>query len=103
MQFAYNTFHNEFNLWPNIGNNELINLHNSTEFPLYDEMYRIIDEEIAKFGLPKPVLVSWLTKKEKETAKDELNKNPLPNISSIKDRFEKTNTKYPNVKFDYFG
>lgn len=81
----------------------MINLHNSTKFPLYDELYGIINEEIGKLKLPKPVLVSWLTIGEKNKAKNELNKNPRPNISSIKDRFEMADAEYPEVIFDYFS
>lgn len=70
--------------------------------PFYDQINDIINEEIAKLGVPKPYAVSWLeeTKEVKKKAiEDAAN---TPDISSIKNRFEQADAKYPQVEFDYF-
>lgn len=76
---------------------------NTTRFQLYDELYHIINAEIEKFQLPKPVLVSWLTDEDKEIAKVELENRQLPDISSICDCFANVHADYPKVNFNYFN
>lgn len=75
----------------------------TTRFQLYDELYEIISAKIDKFKLPKPVSVSWLNDKRKEEMEKELKNKQLPDISSIKDRFENIHTAYPKVNFNYFN
>lgn len=67
----------------------------------YDELYQIITENIDKFNLPTPVLVSWLTGEERDKVKEEIEQ--LPDISTIKDQFENINAEYPEVNYNYFA
>lgn len=70
--------------------------------PFYDQMYQVITEDIGKFKLPKPILVSWLTKDKRKEVEKELKNKPLPDITSIKNCFEKPDYKYPKANFTYF-
>lgn len=75
-------------------------VHAAQSKPFYDQINDIINEEIAKLKEPKPNLVSWLKKKDIQKALQDVANTP--DISSIKDRFERTGAKYPDVHFDYF-
>lgn len=75
-------------------------VHKDNKKSFYDQFYDVINGEIGKFKVAKPVLVSWLEKKDLEKAKSELRN--IPKISDIKDHFEKPDAKYPKVHFDYF-
>lgn len=68
----------------------------------YDQMYQVITKDIAKFKLPKPILVSWLPNDKRKEAEEELKNKQLPDIASIKDCFEKADYKYPKANFTYF-
>lgn len=101
-----NVFKGEINLWAVNGKHKFADYYyqdTNTIFPFYDDMFRIINEEIDKFELPKPVFVSWLTDAEREKAKKELERKQLPDISSIKNRFENVHAEYPEVDFNYFA
>lgn len=71
---------------------------NAPWIPFYDDLYHIINEEIEKYAVEKPAMVSWLTDKEKEVAK----LDSPPSISSEDFPFHQSKPKYPDVKFDYF-
>lgn len=103
VEFAKNAFKDEINLWANKNKRKLADFQDTTRFPLYDELYQIISEEIDKFKLPQPVLVSWLTDEENEKAKEKWQNEKLPDISSIKDRFENVDAEYPEVNYNYFA
>lgn len=82
------------------GKAKVIQAHTVQKKPFYDQINDIINEEIARLEEPKPNLVSWV--KEKDLRKAVSDAANTPDISSIKDRFEEADAKYPEVHFDYF-
>lgn len=82
------------------GKGKMVQAHTAQMKPFYDQLYDVINEEIAKLKLPKPKLVSWV--KEIDFKKAVMETANIPDISSIEDRFEKTDAKYPKVHFDHF-
>lgn len=66
-------------------------------------MYQTINREIEKFQLPKPVLVSWLSKEANKRGKEESTADVVACISSINDPLKMTETNYREVKPNYFG
>lgn len=70
---------------------------------MYDHLFQIISEEIAKLDLSKPVLVSWLTDEQRKEAIAELESSPTPDISSIKDPVVMLDAEYPEINFNYFS
>lgn len=78
----------------------MVHIHSHNKKSFYDHVYDVINEEIGKFELPQPILVSWVEEKDLEKAKSEL-KN-IPAISSIQDRFKEADATYPEVSFTYF-
>lgn len=77
---------------------------NDRRISIYDKLYQIINEEIAKYENGKPILVSWLTKQEEEKAMLDLETHPIPtNISFINDPFNQPMPKYKKVNFKYFS
>lgn len=69
-------------------------------FPFYDYFYQIINVEIEKLDVPKPILVSWL--KGEDNAKAKLELENIPDISSIRNQFGNGDAKYPKINFYYF-
>lgn len=98
---ARNAFKGEVNLWAKKGKRKWADFQDPTGFPFYDELYQIISEEIDKFQLSKPVLVSWLTDEDRVIAKEEIKQ--LPNISTIEEQFENVDAEYPDVNYNYFA
>lgn len=98
---ARNAFKDEVDLWKNKGKRKFADFQDTTGFSFYDELYQIISEEIDKFKLPKPVLVSWLTDEDRVIAKEEIKQ--WPNISTIEDQFENVDAEYPDVNYNYFA
>lgn len=84
----------------NEGEAKVVHTHTAQKKPFYDRVYDIINEEIARFEVPTPNLVSWVKGQDLKRAK--LDAANIPDISSIEDRFENTDAKYPEVHFDYF-
>ncbi|XP_031622978.1 uncharacterized protein LOC116340563 [Contarinia nasturtii] len=83
---------------------ESMNRDNGTRVSIYDKIYEIINEEIAKYKNGKPVLVSWLTEEEEEKALQDLEEHPIPtNITFITDPFNQPMLKYKSVNFEYFS
>lgn len=81
--------------------NNLLNGEN--ELSIYDQFYKLINNEIGKFKLPKPVLVSWLSREAKQKGKEESTDDAMTIISSIKDPLKMSDVNYPEVKPNYFG
>lgn len=80
------------------------NQNNNIEISIYDYLYQVIIEEIAKHEKVGPVLVSWLTAKEREQALRNLKKHPIPtDISFINDPFDQPMPKYETVNYEYFS
>lgn len=53
------------------------------QFPEYDVYYNWIDVEIHSFGLPEPVIFTWLKDEARDNAIADLNKFPTPNIKEL--------------------
>lgn len=73
------------------------------KFPDYNHWYKLVNDEIAKFDLPKPIMFSWLTNEERKAIID-LGEHLVQDITKIDDPSKKvfTTMKYPDVKRDYF-
>lgn len=73
------------------------------KIPHYNHWYRLVNDEIEKFDLPKPIMFSWLTNKQRQAVMD-LGEHLTPDITNIDDPSEKdfTTMKYPDVKLEHF-
>lgn len=108
VEFATHAFGGEIENWPprtpgaanHGGKAKVIQAHTAQKKPFYDQLNDIINEEINRLKVPTPNLVSWLNGEDFENAI--LDAANTPHISTIKNRFEKTDAKYPEVCFDYF-
>lgn len=67
--------------------------------PDYNGVYEIISEEIEKCH---PAVVSWLTAEERRIAMD-VASLPRPVIGSMNVPSGRTDIRYPNVDYEYFG
>lgn len=68
--------------------------------PNYDYFYKLVNDEINKFDLPKPIIFSWLKSSEqRKLAIADLKEHPAPNISNIK---IPSSWKYDEPDFYYF-
>lgn len=73
------------------------------KIPDYNHWYRLVNDEIKKFDLPKPIIFSWLTHDQRKAIID-LEVELTPDITNIDDPSKKdfTTMKYPDVKREYF-
>lgn len=58
-------------------------LCNKKRFPDYNHWYKLIDDKIQESNLPKPVLFTWLTPKQRNEAIADLIKHHIPDIKEI--------------------
>lgn len=78
--------------------------NNDSGISIYDQLYQVIGEEIAKYENDGPVLVSWLTDKERVQALRHLEEHPIPtDISFINDPFNQPMPQYKMVNYKYFS
>lgn len=69
-------------------------------YPNYDGFYQFIEEQMEKYGISQPALVSWLTPDERTKAIQHLEHNPTFNISNIQKPVPRSI--YPDVNTTYF-
>lgn len=73
----------------------------NTGYAFYERFYRNVETVMTKLGISKTALVSWLEGDKKEEA-EKIDLPKTPEISSIKDQFQKSGAKYPHVEPNYF-
>lgn len=83
----------------------MIHIFEAAEIPNYNELYKIINEEIEYCNSQTPALVSWWSQQDNEQrtkARSALKDYRTPSIQSIKDPSKLTWINYPAADDDFF-